>query len=75
MPAVGQVRLPVSVFTGILSSAANICIIFLVVYYGEPGLMVSLAMMMIQFPFCAELEPVYAALTGDQCAITNIRIG
>ena len=47
---IGNALLPVSSFTGVLSSLSNICIIFLVVLYKKPGFVIALAIMLIQFP-------------------------
>lgn len=41
---------PVSSFTGIFSSLANICIILLVVFFGKFGYIVSLTLLIVQFP-------------------------
>ena len=42
---------PVSTFTGVFSSLANICIIFLVVFFRKTGLITALAILLLQFPF------------------------
>ncbi|MBR5359492.1 MAG: HD-GYP domain-containing protein, partial [Lachnospiraceae bacterium] len=40
---------PFSIFTGVFSSIANICIFFLVVFYGRLGFTTSLALLLLQF--------------------------
>ena len=50
MLIIGQYQLPVSAFTGVLSSLANICIICLVVFYGKQGFIISLVALMVQAP-------------------------
>ena len=49
--AIGNSRLPVTAFAGVLSSLGNICIICIVVFYRRPGFILALGLMMIQFPF------------------------
>ena len=44
---------PVASFAGVLSSLANICIIFLVLFFNKTGFMTMLAIMLIQFPMLA----------------------
>ncbi len=51
MLIIGNARLPVTAFTGVLSALGNICIIFLVVYYGRTGFIVSMCLLLVQFPF------------------------
>ena len=50
MIEIGKARLPVSALTGVVSSLSNICIILLVLFYGKTGFLVSLPMLLIQFP-------------------------
>ena len=50
MIVIGNARLPVSALTGAVSSLSNICIIFLVLFYGKTGFIVSLPLLLIQFP-------------------------
>ncbi len=47
---IGRSRLPVSAFAGVLSSLANICIIFLAVFYGKPGFVFALCALLVQVP-------------------------
>ena len=51
MIIIGNARLPVSAFTGVLSALGNMCIICLVVYYGRTGFIVAMCALLIQFPF------------------------
>ncbi len=46
----GWIDVPFTVFTGVCSSIANILIIFLAVYYGKLGFIVSLVVLILQFP-------------------------
>ncbi len=41
---------PAATFAGVFSSMANICIIFVVVYFGKRGYYTSIALILIQFP-------------------------
>ena len=50
MIVIGNAQLPVSALTGAVSSLSNICIILLVLFYGKTGFIVSLPLMLIQFP-------------------------
>ena len=50
MIVIGQSRLPVSAFAGVLSSLSNIIIICLVVFFRKPGFIVALCMLLAQFP-------------------------
>ena len=43
-------NVPVSTFAGVFSSLANICIIFLVVFFRKTGLITALAILLLQFP-------------------------
>ena len=47
---IAENRMNVSAFTGVFAALANICIIFMVVYYGKLGLATSLSLMLIQYP-------------------------
>lgn len=53
MLIIGQARLPISAFTGVISSLANICLICLVVFYRKPGFVVSLVVLLVQIPVWA----------------------
>ena len=44
-------EIPLTAFTGVLSSFANLCIIFLVVFFKKTGFITSLVLMLFQFPF------------------------
>ena len=46
----GEAPLPFSAFTGVFSSLANICLIFLVVFYEKVGLIVSFVFLVVQSP-------------------------
>lgn len=46
----GDHRLPITAFTGVCSSLANICLIFVVVFYRKRGFITSLAILLMQFP-------------------------
>ncbi|MCR5566771.1 MAG: HD-GYP domain-containing protein [Clostridiales bacterium] len=50
MIIIGNARLPVSALTGAVSSLSNICIILLVLFYGKTGFIVSIPLLLIQFP-------------------------
>ena len=50
MITIGNAQLPVSALTGAVSSLSNICIILLVLFYGKTGFMVSVPLLLIQFP-------------------------
>ena len=50
MIVIGNARLPVSALTGVVSSLSNICIILLVLFYGKPGFIVSVIILVLQFP-------------------------
>ena len=41
---------PYGTFTGVLSSLANICIIFMVVFFGTTGFYTSITLILLQFP-------------------------
>ena len=41
---------PVATFAGVFSSLANLCIIFLVVFFRKTGLITAMAILLIQFP-------------------------
>ena len=51
MIVIGNARLPVTAFTGVLSALGNMCIICLVVYYGRTGFIAAMCALLIQFPF------------------------
>jgi len=44
------VDIPITSFSGVLSSIGNICIMFMVVYFGKLGFMTSLTLLLIQVP-------------------------
>ena len=48
----GETQLPVPTFAGVLTSLANICIILIVMYYGKPGFLFALVILLVQFPIC-----------------------
>ena len=43
-------QIPISMFTGVLSSLSNICIIFLVVFFRKPGFIIALILLLVQYP-------------------------
>ena len=45
-----RTKIPFSTFTGVFSSIANMCIIFLVVLFDRPGFIISIVILIIQFP-------------------------
>ena len=50
---IGNARLPMSAFAGVVSLTANICLIIMVVYYGKTGFIVALVMLLSQLPVWA----------------------
>ncbi|MBP5748167.1 MAG: hypothetical protein J6W63_07375, partial [Treponema sp.] len=42
--------IPYSIFTGVFSSVANLCIIFLVVFFRKPGYITAVVILLTQFP-------------------------
>ncbi len=46
----GEYPVPISAFTGVISSIGNICIIFLVVLYKKMGYFAALLILLFQFP-------------------------
>ncbi len=46
-------RAPISSFAGVFSALANICVIFLVLFFNKAGFMSMLVIMLIQFPMLA----------------------
>lgn len=47
---IGDARMPLSSFAGILSSIGNLSIIFMVVFYKKLGFILALTMLVLQFP-------------------------
>ena len=47
---IGRARFPVYTFAGVFSSIANICIIFMTLYFGKIGFLTSLGALLVQFP-------------------------
>ena len=45
---VGDAQIPVTVFAGIYSSVANLCIILMLLFCGKPGLITSVALLVMQ---------------------------
>ena len=43
-------EIPLSMLTGVLSSLANILLIFLVIYFGKPGFITAVSVLALQFP-------------------------
>ena len=50
MLVIGNARLPLSGFAGVVSSLSNICIICLVLFYRKTGFYTAMAVMVIQVP-------------------------
>jgi hypothetical protein len=46
----GETRLPVATVAGVLTSLANICIILIVMYYGKPGYLFAMIILLVQMP-------------------------
>ncbi len=61
---------PLSTFTGALSSLSNILIIFLAVFYGRAGYIVALSMLLVQFP----LNVFSIIRTGNFASIPGLSI-
>lgn len=53
MLIIGNARLPMSAFAGVVSTIANICIILLVVFYRKNGFIVAIALLLGQIPIWA----------------------
>lgn len=53
MLMIGNTRLPVSAFAGVVSTLANICIILLVVFYRKNGFIAALVLLLGQIPIWA----------------------
>lgn len=53
MLVIGDARLPMSAFAGVVSTIANICIILLVVFYRKTGFIAALALLLGQIPIWA----------------------
>ncbi len=47
---IGSRSIPIASFAGVVSSIGNICIIFLVVFFKKRGLIISLILLILQFP-------------------------
>ena len=47
---VGDARMPLSAFAGVLSSIGNLSIIFMVVFYKKLGFILALTLLVLQFP-------------------------
>ena len=61
---IGEYQLPVSTFTGVLSSLANICIISLVVFYGKQGFIIALVALLVQIPVLVRNGIAHQTLTS-----------
>ena len=51
MIALGQTVIPFNAFTGVFASLANICTVIMVVYYKKTGFILSIILLLLQFPF------------------------
>ena len=47
---INSIHVPVYVFAGVFSSLSNLCIIFMVIFCGKPGLITSVIVIIIQIP-------------------------
>ena len=64
MLAIGQFRIPVASFTGVLSSLANICIICLAVFYRKTGFVTAVVALLLQVPVWARNVAFSQSLVG-----------
>ena len=71
---ISNTALPVSAFTGVVSSLSNICIIFLVVFYKKQGFITSLALLVVQFPVIIFNTFVRQNLAGVPGFFSNVLI-
>ena len=53
MLIIGNTRLPMSAFAGVMSTMANLCIILLVVFYGKTGFIAAMILLIGQTPIWA----------------------
>ena len=53
MIVIGDTRLPMSAFAGVVSTMANLCIILLVVFYGKTGYIAAMVLLLGQIPIWA----------------------
>ena len=47
---IGESRLPVSAFAGVITSFSNLCLILLTVIFKKPGFIASMVLLSVQFP-------------------------
>lgn len=71
---ISNTPLPVTAFTGVVSSLSNICIIFLVVFYKKQGFITSLGLLMVQFPVIIFNTFVRQNLAGVPGFFSNVLI-
>ncbi|MBO4901406.1 MAG: HD domain-containing protein [Lachnospiraceae bacterium] len=64
--------IPASALTGVLSSLANICIIFMVVFCRKPGFITALILLLLQFPMMLQGILVQHSLTSVPGMFMNI---
>ena len=71
---ISNTPLPVTAFTGVVSSLSNICIIFLVVFYKKQGFITSLGLLLVQFPVIIFNTFVRQNLAGIPGFFSNLLI-
>ena len=74
MIQIGNARLPVTAFAGVVSSLTNICVIFLVVIYKKQGFITSLVLLLVQFPSILYNTFVRQNLAGVPGFFSNLLI-
>ncbi len=69
---IGERTLPIATFSGVLTSFANICIIFLTMFYGHLGFVTSLALLLLQFPMMISMMLLRTNLSSIPGVFINI---
>ncbi len=64
--------IPVSTFAGVFSALGNICIIFLVVFYGRLGFTTSFILLIVQFPMMIRQIIIQDVITSLPGFFTNL---
>ena len=72
MFVIGQYQIPVTAFTGVVSSLANICMICLVVFFGKPGFIIAMSALVLQVPVWARNVIFNQNLTGIPGIFTGL---
>ncbi len=70
--ATRDMEIPFSSFTGVFSSIANLCIIFMVVYFGKTGFIIGLIMLVLQFPMVLQGIIVRQSVNSIPGVFTNL---